>query len=78
MEAGSTGTLNFADGTSAKIKFVAKDTYPSSGMPSDYWLAYAEDETNRQVVHPDFGKSPVIKSEILLPEMLFRMAVVMD
>ena len=78
MVAGKTGTLTFGDGSSAKVIFVAKDNYPASGMPSDYWLEYAKGETNKSLVHPDFGKSPLIKSEILLPEFLFNMVVKMD
>lgn len=73
---GKTGILTFGDNTLAKIKVVKKQTY--SSMPNDYWLEYQEGETNRQIVHPDYGNSPHIISEILLPEFIFNDYVKLD
>lgn len=78
MEKGATGTITFGDNSTAKVKLVERQTYPASGMPTDYWLEYAEGETNKKLVHPDFGTSSLIKSEILLPEFLFEQVVVAD
>jgi len=78
MESGDLGTLTFGDNSTARVEFVSKQTYPATGMPSDYWLKYAEGETNRKLVHPDFGTSPLIESEILLPDFLFDKVVTMD
>ena len=64
-----TGVITF-DSSSSKVKLVDIDTYPASGMRSDYWFEYLDDETNRPLVHPDFGKDDMIKSSILLPEGL--------
>jgi hypothetical protein len=71
MEIGSTGTLTFGDGTSAKVRLVDVDNIA-------YWLEYVEGETNRQIIHPDFGKSPFIWSEIVLPPAWFRVVVKPD
>lgn len=76
LEIGQTGTMNWKDGTSAKVKLVDKETY--STMPSDYWFEYQEGETNKQLVHPDYGKSDFIKSEIVLPEGLIDYLFVPD
>lgn len=76
MKIGQNCTLKFGDGTSAKVELVSIDTH--SFMPSDYWFKYQDDETNKQLVHPDFGKQDYIKSEILLPEGLVRLIVTED
>jgi len=68
LQVGQTGTMNWADGTSSKVKVVGVESY--SFMPTDYWFEYEQGETNKQLVHPDFGKSDFIKAEILLPEGL--------
>lgn len=68
LEIGQTGIMTWADGTTSKVRVVGKETY--SFMPNDYWFEYVEGETNKQLVHPDFGVSDFIKSEILLPEGL--------
>ena len=78
MNAGDLGTITFGDNSTARVKFIEEKTYPATGMPSDYWLEYAEGETNRKLVHPDFGTKDFIKSEILLPEFLFHKVVTMD
>jgi hypothetical protein len=67
------GTLSFGDGSSARV-YIMEIEHSRSGMfPSDYWFEYEEGETNRQIVHPDFGKSLIIKSSIVLPEELVSM-----
>lgn len=76
LEIGQTGTMKWQDGTSAKVKVVGKETY--STMPTDYWFEYQEGETNKQLVHPDYGKHDFIKSEILLPEGLIGHLFVPD
>jgi hypothetical protein len=69
MEIGSTGTLTFGDGTSAKVRLVDVDNIA-------YWLEYVEGETNRQLSpHPKFGEYPFIKSEIPLTPGMFRVMV---
>ena len=68
LQVGQTGTMNWQDGTSSRVRVVDKDTY--THMPTDYWFEYEEGETNKQLVHPDFGNSTLIKAEILLPEGL--------
>jgi hypothetical protein len=67
LEIGQTGTMNWADGSTAKVEVVGKETY--SFMPTDYWFEYVEGETNKQLVHPDLGQAH-IKASILLPEGL--------
>jgi hypothetical protein len=76
MKVGQNCTLKYGDNTSAKIELVAIDTY--SSMPSDYWFRYKDGETNKKLVHPDFGKEDYIKAEILLPEGLVRMIITED
>lgn len=73
---GKTGILTFGDGTTAKIEVVKKQTYNT--MPSDYWLKYAEGETNKQIIHSDYGKKEGIESEILLPSFIFNDYVKLD
>jgi hypothetical protein len=73
MKIGQNCTLKFGDNSSANVELVSIDTY--SFMPSDYWFKYQEGESNKQLVHPDFGKEDYIKSEILLPEGLVKMIV---
>lgn len=70
------GTITFGDGTSAKVELVKEQTY--SSLPSDYWLKYQEGETNKQLIHPGFGKEDYILSEILLPEFLYNKYVKLD
>lgn len=65
---GKTGTLKFIDGSTARVRVVDIDTYKY--FTPDYWLEYTEGETNKLLVHPSYGKSKLIKSEILLPEVL--------
>lgn len=78
IEAGKTGVLSFGDGSKSRVKLVEIE-YSKSGMfPTDYWLEYAEDETHRPLVHPDFGKNDIIKTEILLPEFLFQQVFTLD
>lgn len=73
MKIGQSCTLKFGDGTSANIELVSIDTH--SFLPSDYWFKYQDGETNRKLVHPDFGKADYIKAEILLPEGLVKLIV---
>lgn len=54
MKVGTKGTMEFKTGISRV--FIAKiQTYPASGMPSDYFFDYEENETNRPLIHPEFG-----------------------
>lgn len=69
LEVGQTGTMNWQDGTSSRVKVVGKETY--SFMPTDYWFEYEQGETNKQLVHPDLGEEH-IKASILLPEGLIH------
>ena len=69
LEVGQTGTMNWQDGTSSRVKVVGKETY--SRMPTDYWFEYEQGETNRQLVHPDLAEEH-IKASILLPEGLIH------
>ena len=68
MKIGQSCTLKFGDNTSANIELVSIDT-------RDYWFKYQDGETNRKLVHPDFGKSDYIKAEILLPEGVVKLIV---
>jgi hypothetical protein len=70
MEIGTTGTVTFGDGTSSKVRLKEITNYPSIGAPPDYWFEYQEDEKHRPLIHPDFGKNAIIKSEMLLPHFL--------
>lgn len=65
---GTTGIITDADGLTSKVTIVGKETY--SMFPTDYWLEYDSDETHRPIIHPEFGKNPMIKAPILLPELL--------
>lgn len=65
---GKTGTMKFKNGTTARVRIVDIDTYKN--FTPDYWLEYMEGETNKLLVHPGYGKNDLIKSEILLPEVL--------
>lgn len=73
-----TGILKFSDNTTARVKVVSVDHSNSRMFPTDYWFEYEDNETNRQIVHPDLGKTPIIKSSIVLPEELVRMVFVKD
>lgn len=52
LKEGDTGTIEFGNGTTARVKISKIHTY--SFMPTDYILTYERDETNRPLVHPDF------------------------
>lgn len=73
---GQTGTITWGNGTTSKVIISHIDTY--SCLPTDYWLSYAEGETNRPIVHPDFGKLDLIKTELVLPEGLMDMSFAPD
>jgi hypothetical protein len=73
-----TGTLKFGDNTTARVRVVSVDHSRSGMFPTDYWFEYEEGETNKQIVHPDFGKIPIIKSSVVLPEGLVRMVFTKD
>jgi len=57
MKEGTTGTLTFGDGTTARVELEKILTYPSSSMPSDYLFKYEEGETNRPLSHEKFNGS---------------------
>ncbi len=76
MEIGQISTITFNDNTTAKIKLVHIDTY--STMPSDYWFDYVDGETNKQLIHPEYLKSSIIKSPIVLPIGLVELIVKSD
>lgn len=65
---GKTVTMKFKNGTTAIVRI--KEIKQYNMFPNDYWLEYMEGETNKLLVHPDYGKNDLIKSEILLPEVL--------
>jgi hypothetical protein len=67
MQDGTTGTLTFGDGTTARVKLERILKYPASGMPSDYLFKYEEGETHRPLVHENFNGS------FPLPEMIVSM-----
>jgi hypothetical protein len=71
MEIGSTGTLTFGDGTSAKVRLVAVDDLA-------HWLEYIEGETNRQIIDPRLGFITFVKAEIGLPTDIFPLMVTAD
>ena len=73
-----TGVLKFGDNSTARVKVVSIDYSPSGFLSTDYWFEYEEGETNRQIVHPDLGKTPIIKSSIVLPEKLVELVFVKD
>jgi hypothetical protein len=72
------GIIKFNDGSSAKVYLLKIEPSRSGMFPSDYWFEYEENETNRQIVHPDFGKREIIKSSILLPEFLAKQVFIKD
>lgn len=76
MEIGQISTITFNDNTTAKIKLVHIDTY--STMPSDYWFDYVDGETNKQLIHPEYLKSSIIKSPIVLPIGLVELIIKPD
>ena len=76
MEIGQISTITFNDNTTAKIKLVHIDTY--STMPSDYWFDYVDGETNKQLIHPEYLKNPIIKSPIVLPIGLVELIIKPD
>ena len=70
IKVGSIGTLTWGDGTISKVEIV--DIHYGS-YNKDYWLKYLEEETHRPLIHPDYNKNKnYIKSEILLPELIFK------
>ena len=71
INVGDKGVLTFGDNTKARVKVVDIDTH--SYVPTDYWFEYEEGETNKQIVHPEFGKQSYIKSSVVLPETLVSM-----
>jgi len=77
LKENDTGVIKFGDGTSSKVYVVAIDNY-RSGLPTDYWFEYQEEETHRPIIHPDLGKSDTIKSSIVLPEVLVYMVFTKD
>lgn len=75
LQIGEIVNITFGDNSTAKVRLIEID-YSRSGMfPDDYWFEYLEDELNRQVIHPDFKKSPLIKSELLLPKTLVDLVI---
>ncbi len=76
MEIGQISTITFNDNTTAKIKLVHIDTY--STMHSDYWFDYVDGETNKQLIHPEYLKSSIIKSPIVLPIGLVELIIKPD
>lgn len=66
---GKTGTITWGDKSTSKVIVKEVETY--SWLPTDYWLDYSPDETNKPVIHPDWGVKKIIKAPILLPEALF-------
>jgi hypothetical protein len=78
LNVNDTCTITFGDETTARVRVVNIDHSKSGMFPSDYWFEYLEGETNRQIIHPDFGKSNFIKSELLLPEGLVAMVITKD
>ena len=67
MKEGTTGTLTFGDGTTARVELEKILTYTSSGMPPDYLFKYEEGETNRPLIHEKFNGS------FPLPEIIVSM-----
>lgn len=67
-----TGIITFGVGDTSKVKVVDVQTYPSTGLPTDYWFWYLDDETNRPLVHPDFDE------KFPLPEGLMEMVFTKD
>lgn len=78
LKVNQTGTLSFGEKGSSKVRIVEIEPSRSGIFPTDYWFEYLEEETNRPLIHPDFGKSDIIKSEILLPEGLVKMVFTPD
>jgi hypothetical protein len=68
MKIGDLGIIKWGNGTTSKVRIVDVETY--SFMSTDYWLEYLDTEENRPLIHPDYGKEDIIKSQILLPEGL--------
>lgn len=66
-------TIKFSDGTTAKLELI--EIVQNSYTPNDYWFNYIDGETNRQLVHPDYGKKSFIKGEVLLPEGLVDLII---
>lgn len=72
MKEGQEGIITFGDKSTAKVRLVKNEV---TSIINNYWLEYVEGETNKQLVHPDYGKKDIILSEILLPEFLFNKVV---
>ena len=75
LQTGEVVNMTFADNSVAKVRLVEIEQSRSGIFPDYYWFEYVEGETNKQVVHPDFKKSPLIKSEILLPKILVDLVI---
>jgi hypothetical protein len=67
-------TCDDQDGNEVKSKVRLKEIETHSFMPADFWFEYLDDSP-KPIVHPDFGKSSIIKTELLLPEMLVEILI---
>jgi hypothetical protein len=79
MEEGQIAILKTDDGKSAKVRL--EEIQRGSGIfPPDYWFSYVDDipQKDKPIVHPDFGKSPIIKHEVVFPEGLIERLIEMD
>jgi hypothetical protein len=56
LKEGDTGVITFGDNTTAKVKVVEVVDYHASGMPTDIFFTYAENETNKKIKHPTLGE----------------------
>jgi len=66
---GKTGTITWSNKSTSKV--ILKEIQTYFCLPSSYWLDYLPEETNKPVIHPDWGVKEIIKAPILLPEELF-------
>lgn len=66
---GKTGIITWGDKSTSKV--IVKEVETHSWVPTDYWLDYADGESNKPIIHPDYGIKEIIKAPILLPEALF-------
>jgi hypothetical protein len=78
LNVNDTCTITFGDDTTARLRVVSVDPSRSGMFPTDYWFEYLEGETNKKIVHPEFGKSSFIKSELVLPETLVAKVITKD
>jgi hypothetical protein len=70
MEKGDRGIMTWKDDTTSKVFISEVKTYPSSGMPNDYFFEYDENETHRPLKHPTFGEKFPLPEAIA--EMVFK------